>query len=406
MKAERRFARFFGVIGAITCLSSSVLAQVIQGAHCDLNNICAEGLFCVDGYCCNTECSGPCEACNGSDRRIVGARNGTCSPAPAGFPGDPSCGKYVCDGTPIGICPIRCASSQNCARGYYCVNNLCQPRAATGKACPSACQDGTCEGCSSGFCADGVCCDQACDGPCVACSKALKGDLSADGICGNVLQGTRGRSLCPIKEPNNCEETGLCDGQGRCAYYDEKTVCQGPICIQGTEITSHCDGAGNCAFDVEKHCAAGCANDKTCKPDCSDDGGCDPGASCAAGRCDAGACTGSGCDAGADASPPPAARCFNEATVSTPDGGLLECRGHYACRGGQCLTRCESPDDCVAPALCDLDKRCKVPDTHPPTAFCSVFHARRSRGAGSEAVLASLAGLGAVWLSRRRRQEP
>ena len=96
------------------------------GAACGGDGDC-NLVHCVDGYCCDSLCSGFCEACN------VQGKEGTCSPVPAGkdpageCDADPAstCGRNgYCDGT--GLCQFygaetTCNDGQDiCTSGDHC----------------------------------------------------------------------------------------------------------------------------------------------------------------------------------------------------------------------------------------------------------------------------------------------
>ena len=66
----------------------------MNGNPCFDNNEC-QSKNCVDGVCCNTDCSGLCEACVSSK---TGALDGVCSLIPAGTDPDNECGPGTCDG--------------------------------------------------------------------------------------------------------------------------------------------------------------------------------------------------------------------------------------------------------------------------------------------------------------------
>ncbi len=95
--------------GNTTCGAAGV-CKLNDGQACLSASACLSG-HCVDGYCCNTACSGGCERCN--------ARRGTCTPSAAGDPGSASCSPFLCDGK-SGACPISCARDADCVSGTVC----------------------------------------------------------------------------------------------------------------------------------------------------------------------------------------------------------------------------------------------------------------------------------------------
>jgi len=65
--------------GFITC-SFTTVVPVPQGGDCTDTAECTSGLFCADGVCCDSECTGPLESCDQAGTR------GVCSPIVAPAP--------------------------------------------------------------------------------------------------------------------------------------------------------------------------------------------------------------------------------------------------------------------------------------------------------------------------------
>ncbi|MDC0743062.1 FG-GAP repeat protein [Polyangium mundeleinium] len=93
--------------------------------------------------------------------------------------------------------------------------------------------------CASGFCTDGVCCDTLCEGTCVACVGASKGD-GIDGVCGPLAAGTDPDAECAELAPETCGTTGMCNGAGACERHPAGTTCddgdactEGDVCVEG-----------------------------------------------------------------------------------------------------------------------------------------------------------------------------
>jgi len=107
-------------------------AKFPVGAGCFNHGDCASGT-CVDGYCCNTACSGQCSACN------MPGLEGQCSPAL---------------GAPRGGRPACAGAQDDC--GQCGGNDLNSCGSANGAACSKdGCFDGQFS--TSGVCADGTC---------------------------------------------------------------------------------------------------------------------------------------------------------------------------------------------------------------------------------------------------------
>ena len=98
-----------------------------NGDSCTAAGVCGSG-FCVDGVCCNNDCSALCHACN-----LTGAR-GTCTQFTAGS----QCVSAACD-TSDRLVPARlCDSNGNClaATPVSCGNYRCQ-----NADCPRSCSN-------------------------------------------------------------------------------------------------------------------------------------------------------------------------------------------------------------------------------------------------------------------------
>ncbi len=205
--------------GQAQCVGKSA-----NGQNCGGNGECISN-YCVDGVCCDTDCSGTCEACN-----LTGT-GGTCTPIPAGtdpagecvgtdtacagacdgqgacaWPGNTTqcgspvcaagttqnhqyfcdshgscqdtvkaCDPFVCDPT-ASSCKTSCVGDGDCIAGDYCKTTQCVPKMVDGERCGSAnqCQSGYCELSNDGA----TCCSTACPAP-MDCS-------SGDCVCSGV----------------------------------------------------------------------------------------------------------------------------------------------------------------------------------------------------------------------------
>lgn len=87
-----------------------------NGAACGVAAECLSA-FCVDGVCCDGACGEPCDACN-----LAGSA-GTCTIAPDGAPGGPSCSPNTCGGA--AACGSTCATDADCAPGFACTDGIC-----------------------------------------------------------------------------------------------------------------------------------------------------------------------------------------------------------------------------------------------------------------------------------------
>lgn len=270
--------------------------------------------FCVDGVCCDTACTGQCEACD------VAGKKGVCSPvngeAPHGTRA--SCSPFaVCVYDPTkgsSACATACTADASCESGSYCVNpgttGTCAPKKADGAGCTASNQ------CTSGFCVDGVCCKSSCTGQCDSCAEA-----SSLGTC------------IPV------------DGMPR----GTRTACTAPYaCSAGACATS-------CTKDAE--CATGRACDtasKTCVPKKANGASCTGSSQCISGQCVDGTCCNTDCTSACFA-------CDLAGTAGTcspiPEGsaphGTRTCAPYALCgAAGACKASCTSGADCLS-GICD-----------------------------------------------------
>ena len=309
---------------------------------------CESGL-CVDGFCCNSSCTGQCEACDvpGSEgicSPVVGAPHGDRTPCASdgsicggqcdgalrdgcvyptsvcrsascdasshtatleascdGQGNCPAlqtrpCAPYVCDAAGV-RCAGDCTTSADCTDGHDCSAGVCVPTLAQGEAC------GGDDQCSTGHCVDGVCCDRACDGQCEACD--IEGSV---GTCSLVSSGQPlgGRPACAGR--GTCQ--GQCDGTSvTCVYPGSDVTCGDAFCANGKEVhAATCDGQGACGSPTETDCGLYVCGVSECLTSCESDDDCVSGARCVGSSCvldvgDGGADRdgGDGADAGDDA---------------------------------------------------------------------------------------------------------
>jgi len=184
-----------------------------QGDACGAPADCATG-NCVDGFCCNTACTGTCQACSAAK---TGAANGTCADVTTNTDPDNDCA--LCQVCNAGACV-------NAANGTDPANDCAiQPVCA---------QDGQCNG--SGACrlwvagtlcaSDGnVCTDDECDGagtcahpnnsdPCDDGNACTVVDLCSAGTCAGTAA-TCASPPNPVDCPVGCN--GSCGGPDLCA---------------------------------------------------------------------------------------------------------------------------------------------------------------------------------------------
>jgi hypothetical protein len=268
-------------VGGYYCESNATCQPLkMNGSSCGGSYQCSSG-SCVDGFCCNTPCTGLCSGCSTAK---TGAPNGTCSFIPSNADPDAEC-SFDCNGA--GACEL-----------------------AQGGACSLASQ------CGSGFCADGFCCNTACGALCTACSNAKTG--AANGTCANVGANTDPDNECATQAV--CGQTGSCSGAGACQLYASGTGCGTPLSCAGNQQTNQdtCNGGGSCIDNGTTSCGyylcngsicgTSCGSNaqcigqgycylptQSCEPDQPDGSPCNSAAECQSAHCVDGVCCDTGC---------------------------------------------------------------------------------------------------------------
>ena len=403
-----------------------------NGAACGANADCTSG-YCVDGVCCATACTGPCQACSAAKKG--GGQDGECEPIKDGTDPDNECPDdgatsckrdgacngtglcrfyakgtsckansttcvgnfvkgYICDGLgtcenePTGVdcaphaclnnkCATPCTVNTDCLAGNFCDGGTCKGKQPNGDACSAGTQ------CQSGFCVDGYCCDSACNGQCSACDVAPN-----QGTCSPATGKPHGTRPACKGEGTACE--GSCDGvnPAACEYPGSGTAC-GTSCTGGSETPSFCAGNGTCEPGTAKSCAPYvCAADK-CGTSCGKDSDCASGYVCAPDK----TCT------------PAGNVCSDDHTVLSPGGAKKDCTP-FKCELGACKTTCASVDDCVLPNVCSAaDNTCRPP-AKPPAQDSSGCGCRLAgeQGGASAPWAALLLGLLALGRGATRRR--
>jgi len=316
-----------------------------NGTACTQSEECASG-FCTDGVCCETECSGTCQACTAAKKGsgadgvcgfvAVGTdpkdhcqdegaascgKDGFCNGAGACrlYAAGTTCGDASCNGTqafqPVcngsgscqqpqsgtecapyactgGGCKTSCVSEADCVNGNYCDAGVCKPKLTAGAACSINAQ------CTTGFCTDGVCCDTACTGSCQACTAAKKGS-GVDGVCAAIKAGTDPDAECSDQGAASCGTDGYCNGAGACQVYAYGTPCGG-TCNGNSSEGKICNGSGSCITAAgSTPCAPFACSSGLCKTSCSTNADCASGFQCVSGDCRDVRANGEACTAGA-----------------------------------------------------------------------------------------------------------
>jgi hypothetical protein len=262
--------------GSAQCVGGKCVDQLPLGSVCGTNNQACASKLCVDGVCCNSTCSGVCEACD------IAGKLGTCSPVADGT----VCGASTCSGpaqktekkcasgscADISVscepylcvtddCLAACTSDSQCIASAHCAGTACVPDKPNGQPCTADSQ------CTSGFChtIDKVCCNELCM-PVSGCSYVPSTGVSTTtlkscktGTCTSTTQSCglyRGDAamvgcLTSCSTDNDCVVAAYCDGSA-CKTKQPNgqpctgaNQCQSGICAEGVCCNSACD-AGPC----------------------------------------------------------------------------------------------------------------------------------------------------------------
>ena len=282
--------------------------------------------FCVDGVCCNAECTGACVSC-----KVTGSE-GACMSVPAGedprdqcaesapatcgldgtCDGAGACRRYVagsecapgsctgatetaastCDGNGTckaggtrscapqtcqnGSCGTACTSDAQCLTGFFCEATSCRPKRALAAACDKA------SDCMSNNCAQGVCCNSACSQNCYACNLA-----GSVGTCTAAATGTDPLNQCATTAATTCGTDGQCDGAGACRLFASGTACgPGGSCTGNVETGARtCNGLGTCLVASSRACSPYVCGATSCLNSCTTAANCQAGNSCTGSAC-------------------------------------------------------------------------------------------------------------------------
>ncbi len=329
------------------CNAGTCALLFADGTACGTGDQCQSG-FCVDGVCCDSQCSGLCQACSAS--RKGAGNDGECGPIGAALDPDNECavgaqcgtdgacdgaggcrlqvagtacgntqcvgnratgqicnglGACVNDATGVdcaphactsGACANPCATDAHCVAGNFCASGACLGAKATGAACGGANE------CASGHCVDGVCCDSPCGGSCQACAAALK-ESGADGACGPAKAGTDPRDDCTEDGASTCQRDGSCDGAGACRLYPGGVACGASSCVGNDVVGRICNGLGTCINETAgRPCAPYLCTPGGCATSCQNDAECIGDTFCDASTCTPLLANGTACDDASDCS--------------------------------------------------------------------------------------------------------
>jgi hypothetical protein len=386
-----------GSCNGVTCAYKS------QGAVCGSHDECgASGSnLCVDGFCCNTDCTDGCRACSAAKKGTGG--DGICGDIAVGTDpnkacddeGASSCGNDgECDGS--GACRKRAAGTTcRTSAGFCDVQETCP---GGGAPCPSngflgagtMCRvsagpcdlQETCSGSSADcpadtFASSSTVCRPAPDACDVAetCSGSTA-DCPADGVAAVTKECRTAMGACDVAEscdgsnkacppdgfaPSttvcrpaadaSCDLPESCTGSGASCPADQfasDVVDCGSTCASGQQTLKLCDGSGTCSTGSPTSCANGCNSTSTlCETPCAGDGNCASGNYCKSGSCEPKVASGSACSASNACSSgicdvDGSGNCCAVACTTSGTCGATSCSSSGACVGPGSGTGCGS----------------------------------------------------------------
>jgi len=390
--------------GGSCAFKKAAAATCVANKECTSNN-------CVDGVCCNSSCTGKCEACD------VAGSVGTCSPVPSGQPHGTRtpcsgsglcaaqcngssrtacgslptsttvcvaascgagtetwqsncdgfgncptptmklCGAYGCGAT---TCKTTCTGVSDCASGYFCSGSSCVTTGGLGTVC-SAPSD-----CTSGNCVDSTCCSTpSCASPlkCSAnglgtCSKPLGTSCSTGTECGSgkCVDGVCCNSTCN----GQCEACDVGGSLGTCspvvgAVHGSRVQCLGAGACKGK-----CDGSDRTACKSFPAAETVCASASCSSLTETSDARCNGAGSCNAPTtksCGAYACGATSCKTTCSGAGDCASGYFCSGTTCTTTGALgTACTSSTQCTSGNCVDGvCCSTASCASPLKCNAN---------------------------------------------------
>lgn len=239
------------------CIAPSAdLGQSCQGgADCALGH-------CVDGVCCDSDCSGTCERCNAPGQEgscVADSPEVSCDPGDAQrrclnrgdcrLPAGLDCENNADCGT--GRCEVAVGGGRVCCQATCAAGIEACTRGAAGGSCQAVPRDNgtacTTNGqCASNNCRQNRCCEAGCTGACEACSNAGACAIPPSGAEGCTAINCQAQSTdCRVYGAigNLCEALGDCKELADCPFVNQT---RGASCTLGNGAAGECDGGGNC----------------------------------------------------------------------------------------------------------------------------------------------------------------
>ena len=224
--------------GTGACVGSgSICGSAALGEACTNNNECTSG-NCVDGVCCDTACSGTCQAC---------------SAAKKGSGNDGTCGDIASNNDPDNECTDEGASS--CGDTGACDGAGACAKYSAGTVCRS----------SADLCDQ----DETCPGNGAACPADVF--QQAGTACGDpaaCIDGPSNSALIPAAQ---------CSGNSAVCTQTPMS-CNGYVCEDALSCKSSCATHSDCISD--DYCSMG-----SCLPKVVSPGSCNQDAECQTGNC-------------------------------------------------------------------------------------------------------------------------
>ena len=168
------------------------------GAPCSLPDQCTSG-FCIDDVCCNSECSGFCQACSEAKHLQVG-KDGVCLPIASGNP----------DG--------ECATTEGCdGNGSDCTGCGASHPPPGDPTCPAVCNGG----CAGNTCTINCLGASACEGDSLACPQGFHClvDCDGDAACSGLVLQCQDIYDCELVcslAVDACRDASIICGSGPC----------------------------------------------------------------------------------------------------------------------------------------------------------------------------------------------
>lgn len=198
---------------AYHCDASSCVGDLANGNSCDEDSDCTSN-HCVDGYCCDTACTGTCQRCD--------ATPGTCTTRAANDNTEVTTTCYYCDGVNTTSQPYTGDNGVNCNTDCTkCLAGSCDTRPADENTECSACNrcDGTNPTCQAQTGETGYLCTNDCydciAGTCTAMTE--DDDGSCNSGCDSCVAG-----VCTIRadgDNTECPSCYRCNGIDNICHY-------------------------------------------------------------------------------------------------------------------------------------------------------------------------------------------